>query len=120
AGRGSHLGTGGMASKLSSALLAADAGVPVLLAAASDVATALADASVGTVFAARPERMSARRFWVRYAAESAGALAALRSQDATLGARGVVAYDHNELATMLGRSTSDLPADMRRPAVHAD
>jgi glutamate 5-kinase len=36
AGRGSHLGTGGMTSKLSSALLAADAGVPVLLAAAAD------------------------------------------------------------------------------------
>ena len=52
AGRGSHLGTGGMASKLSSALLATDAGVPVLLAAASDAATALADASVGTVFRA--------------------------------------------------------------------
>src|ERR671927_51866 len=33
AGRGSHLGTGGMASKLSSALLAADAGVPGLFAA---------------------------------------------------------------------------------------
>jgi glutamate 5-kinase len=154
AGRGSHLGTGGMASKLSSALLAADAGVPVLLAAASDVATALADASVGTVFAPRPERMSARKFWVRYAAESAGALTLddgavravvrqrrsllpagitslsgrfyggdvveLRAQDATMVARGVVAYDHAELATMLGRSTSDLPAEMRRPAVHAD
>jgi glutamate 5-kinase len=154
AGRGSHLGTGGMASKLSSALLAADAGVPVLLAAASDVATALADASVGTVFAPRPERMSARKFWVRYAAESAGALTLddgavravvrqrrsllpagitalsgrfyggdvveLRAQDATMVARGVVAYDHSELATMLGRSTSDLPAEMRRPAVHAD
>src|ERR1700758_123877 len=74
AGRGSHLGTGGMASKLSSALLAADAGVPVLLAAASDAATALTDASVGTVFAARPARMSARRFWVRYAADAAGVL----------------------------------------------
>ena len=73
-GRGSDLGTGGMASKMSSALLAADAGVPVLLAAAADAATALADASVGTVFAARPARMSARRFWVRYAAEAAGAL----------------------------------------------
>ena len=34
AGQSSHLGTGGMASKVSSALLAADAGVPVLLAAA--------------------------------------------------------------------------------------
>ena len=132
AGRGSHLGTGGMASKLSAALLAADAGVPVLLAAASDVATALADASVGTVFAPRRERMSARRFWVRYAAESAGALTLddgavravvrqrrsllpagitaltgrfyggdvveLRGPDATMVARGVVAYD----ATRIG------------------
>ncbi|MGV0794634.1 glutamate 5-kinase [Mycolicibacterium sp. XJ1819] len=154
AGRGSSLGTGGMASKLSSALLAADAGVPVLLAAASDVATALSDASVGTVFAPRAERMSARRFWVRYAAEVSGALTIddgavravvgqrrsllpagiialsgrfyggdvveLRAPDATTVARGVVAYDHSELATMLGRSTSELPAEMRRPAVHAD
>lgn len=154
AGRGSHLGTGGMASKLSSALLAADAGVPVLLAAAADAATALSDASVGTVFAPRPERMSARRFWLRYAAEVSGALTLddgavravvrqrrsllpagitavsgrfyggdvveLRAQDATMVARGVVAYDHTELATMLGRSTSDLPVEMRRPAVHAD
>src|ERR1700736_6898396 len=38
AGPGSDLGTGGMASKMSSALLAADAGVPVLLAAATDAA----------------------------------------------------------------------------------
>lgn len=154
AGGGSRLGTGGMASKLSSALLAADAGVPVLLAAAADAAAALSDASVGTVFAARPDRMSARRFWVRYAAETSGALTLddgavravlkqrrsllpagitavsgqfyggdvveLRSADATVVARGVVAYDTAELSTMLGRSTSDLPADMRRPAVHAD
>ena len=154
AGRGSHLGTGGMASKLSAALLASDAGVPVLLAAASDAATALVDASVGTVFAPRPERMSARRFWVRYAAESAGALTLddgavravvkqrrsllpagitalsgrffggdvveLRAPDETMVARGVVAYDAAELAKMLGRSTPDLPAEMRRPAVHAD
>ncbi len=154
AGRGSHLGTGGMVSKLSSALLAADAGVPVLLAAASDAAAALDGASVGTVFAPRPERMSSRRFWVRYAAEASGALTLdagavravvrqrrsllpagisavtgrfyggdvveLRDQDGTMVARGVVAYDAAELATMLGRSTSDLPAEMRRPAVHAD
>src|SRR6202012_582136 len=49
AGQSSHLGTGGMASKVSSALLAADAGVPVLLAAATHAAAALSDASVGTV-----------------------------------------------------------------------
>lgn len=34
--------------------------------------------------------------------------------------RGVVAYDVAELATMLGRSTNELPEDLRRPAVHAD
>ncbi|HEY7050823.1 MAG TPA: glutamate 5-kinase [Mycobacterium sp.] len=154
AGRGHHLGTGGMASKLSAALLASDAGVPVLLAAASDAATALADASVGTVFAPRGARMSARRFWVRYAAEAAGTLTLddgavraviehrrsllpagitatsgrffggdvveLHSADATVIGRGVVAYDATELATMIGRSTSELPIELRRPAVHAD
>ncbi len=154
AGQGSRLGTGGMRSKLSSALLAADAGVPVLLAAATDAAAALSDASVGTVFAPRPARMSARRFWVRYAAEASGVLTLdagavravvkqrrsllpagitavsgrffggdvveLRGPDEEMVARGVVAYDAAELATMIGRSTSDLPAEMRRPAVHAD
>jgi glutamate 5-kinase len=154
AGQSSHLGTGGMESKVSSALLAADAGVPVLLAAATDAAAALTDASVGTVFAARPERMSARRFWVRYVADSAGALTLdsgavravvgqrrsllpagvtavsggfsagdvvdLQGPDAVMVARGVVAYDSGELETMMGRSTSELPGELRRPAVHAD
>jgi glutamate 5-kinase len=154
AGQGSRLGTGGMASKLSSALLAADAGVPVLLAAAADAADALSEASVGTVFAPRPTRMSARRFWVRYAAEAAGALildagavravvkqrrsllpagitalsgrffggdvVELHGPDGDMIGRGVVAYDATELATMIGRSTSDLPAELRRAAVHAD
>ena len=154
AGRGSHLGTGGMVSKLSSALLAADAGVPVLLAAAADAPAALSDASVGTVFAARPSRMTARRFWVRYAAEAVGSLTLdagavravlghrrsllpagitavsghffggdvveLRGPDTEVVARGVVAYDAGELTQMIGRSTSELPVEMRRPAVHAD
>ena len=48
AGSGGALGTGGMASKLSAARLAADSGVPVLLAAASDAAQALSGADVGT------------------------------------------------------------------------
>ena len=154
AGQGSRLGTGGMASKLAAALLAADAGVPVLLAAAADAAAALTDASVGTVFAARPQRMSARRFWLRHAAESAGTLTLddgavravvkqrrsllpagitglsgqfsggdvveLHGPDGTTVARGVVAFDAGELEAMIGRSTSDLPAELRRAAVHAD
>ncbi|WP_301546938.1 glutamate 5-kinase [Gordonia sp. X0973] len=73
-GAGGSLGTGGMASKLAAARLAADGGVPVLLAAADDADTALRDASVGTAFAPRAERMSARRFWVRHAAETHGRL----------------------------------------------
>src|SRR6201998_903403 len=154
AGPGSDLGTGGMASKMSSALLAGDAGVPGVLAAAAAAAPALTDASAGTVFAARPDRMSARRFWLRYAAESAGSLTLdegavravvrqrrsllvagitavsgrfyggdvveLRGPDTTMVGRGVVAYDAAELATMMGRSTSELPGELRRPAVHAD
>lgn len=74
AGSGGALGTGGMASKLAAARLAADSGVPVLLAAASQADRALAGASVGTVFAARPQRLSARKFWVRHAAEALGRL----------------------------------------------
>ncbi len=74
AGSGGALGTGGMASKLSAARLAADSGVPVLLAAASDAARALTTADVGTAFSARPDRLSARLFWVRHAADTHGAL----------------------------------------------
>ncbi|WP_182357665.1 glutamate 5-kinase [Tomitella gaofuii] len=74
AGTGGTLGTGGMATKLSAAVLSADGGVPVLLASASTAAEALAGGQAGTVFAARPQRMSARRFWVRHAADTSGAL----------------------------------------------
>ncbi|MFE9580306.1 glutamate 5-kinase [Nocardia sp. NPDC006044] len=74
AGSGGALGTGGMASKLSAARLAADAGVPVLLAAATSADLALTTGKVGTAFAARPTRLSARKFWVRHAADSRGAL----------------------------------------------
>ncbi|WP_127783485.1 glutamate 5-kinase [Rhodococcus sp. X156] len=74
AGSGGTLGTGGMASKLTAARLAADAGVPVLLASAAQAPEALGDAQVGTAFAARARRLSARRFWVRYAAETSGSI----------------------------------------------
>ncbi|MFT4200075.1 glutamate 5-kinase [Gordonia sp. (in: high G+C Gram-positive bacteria)] len=153
AGAGGTLGTGGMASKLTAARLAADGGVPVLLAAADDAGVALRDASVGTVFAPRAERMSARRFWLRHAADAHGrlvlddgAVAAVRrrrsllaagvvemsgafsagdvielvDQRGELCARGVAGYDSDEVSRMLGLSSSDLPADLRGPIVHAD
>jgi glutamate 5-kinase len=70
----SGLGTGGMASKLAAARLAAAAGIPVLLAAATQAERALHSADVGTAFAATGSRLSARRFWLGYAAGASGRL----------------------------------------------
>ncbi|MDP0398792.1 glutamate 5-kinase [Tsukamurella strandjordii] len=94
AGSGGALGTGGMASKLSAARLAADAGVPVLLTAASLADRALDGADVGTVFRPRATRLSARRFWVRHAADVHG--------DLTL--------DDGAVAAVVDRRRSLLPA----------
>ncbi|KAA0022939.1 glutamate 5-kinase [Antrihabitans cavernicola] len=100
AGTGGVLGTGGMASKLAAARLAADAGVPVLLAAASDAAAALGEGTVGTAFAARPERLSARKFWVRHAADArgsvrldSGAVRAVSQRRSSLLAAGITATE---------------------------
>ena len=49
-----------------------------------------------------------------------GDVVELHGADGALVARGVVAYDAGELATMIGRPTTELPAELRRPAVHAD
>jgi glutamate 5-kinase len=153
-GDASGLGTGGMVSKLAAARLAAAAGVPVLLAAATDATRALGPADVGTAFAAAPERLSARRFWLGYAAGAAGRLhlddgavaAVVRRRRSLLAAgitgsdgdfeagdvveladprgrvvaRGVVAFDAEELPGMVGRSSHDLAPELRREVVHAD
>ena len=79
AGSGSGgLGTGGMATKITAAAMASAAGIPVLLAAAADVAAALDTAGdgpkVGTAFRPSGRRMSARRFWLRHAADVRGRL----------------------------------------------
>jgi glutamate 5-kinase len=70
----SGLGTGGMVSKLAAARTAAGAGIPVLLAAAADAKHALTAADVGTAFTAADSRLSARRFWLAYAAGTSGKL----------------------------------------------
>ncbi|MDX3187950.1 glutamate 5-kinase [Streptomyces sp. MN03-5084-2B] len=70
----SGLGTGGMVSKLAAARTAAGAGIPVLLAAASEASSALTTASPGTAFAPADTRLSARRFWLGYAADTTGRL----------------------------------------------
>lgn len=72
------LGTGGMATKITAAAMASAAGIPVLLAAAEDVTAALdtgaAGPKVGTAFRPSGRRMSARRFWLRHAADIRGRL----------------------------------------------
>ncbi|MFP5071488.1 glutamate 5-kinase [Pseudonocardia nantongensis] len=75
---GSGLGTGGMATKVTAAAMASAAGIPVLLTSAEEAAAAV-DAGphgpkVGTAFRASGRRMSARRFWLRHAADVRGAL----------------------------------------------
>ncbi|WP_156757758.1 glutamate 5-kinase [Actinokineospora pegani] len=70
----SGLGTGGMASKLAAARLAAAAGVPVLLTSAAQAEAALGPADVGTAFAAGGRRLTSRRFWLGYAADAKGSL----------------------------------------------
>lgn len=75
AGDGGKVGTGGMASKVSAARLAARGGVPVLLTSADNIGPALEDSRVGTVFHTREERrLSAWKFWALYTADAGGAL----------------------------------------------
>jgi glutamate 5-kinase len=72
------LGTGGIATKITAAGMAAASGIPVLRAAAEDVGAALdvseSGPKVGTAFRPSGRRLSARRFWLRHAADVRGAL----------------------------------------------
>ena len=58
----------------SCAPIAANAGVPVLLAAAESVAPALAGEPVGTAFPATARRTTTRLFWLRHATTPRGRL----------------------------------------------
>ncbi|MQA12087.1 MAG: glutamate 5-kinase [Pseudonocardiaceae bacterium] len=150
----SGLGTGGMVSKLAAASTASAAGIPVLLAAAEEADRALDSADVGTAFRAAGARLSARRFWLGYAASVTGRLhldegavtAVVRRRRSLLAAgitgvdgefqagdvvdlvdagsrvvaRGVVAFDADELPAMIGYSSQDLAPEQRREVVHAD
>ena len=114
---GSGLGTGGMATKITAAAMASAAGIPVLLAAAEDAATALdtgpGGPKVGTAFRSSGRRMSARRFWLRHAADvrgaldiDAGAVEAVRTRRRSLLAAGVHGvsgdFDAGDVVELLG------------------
>ena len=97
-GTGSERGSGGMASKLAAAKMAAWSGVRTVIAAASRpqvLADALVGApGVGTVVVPRPQRLPARKLWIAFA----------------VGASGTVIVDGGARTALLERGVSLLPA----------
>jgi glutamate 5-kinase len=74
-GTGTERGSGGMATKLAAAKIAAWSGVRAVIAAADapDVVTdAVAGRAVGTAFPARAERLPSRKLWIAFARGAAG------------------------------------------------
>jgi glutamate 5-kinase len=75
-GAGSARGSGGMASKLAAAKIAAWSGVRAVIAAAADapgvIVDAVAGAPVGTVVLPRPQRLARRKLWIAFALVGAG------------------------------------------------
>jgi glutamate 5-kinase len=77
-GPGSEVGSGGMASKVAAAKIATWSGVETIIADAGRpgvVSAAVAgETGVGTVFRARPGRLSARKLWIAFALGASGRL----------------------------------------------
>jgi glutamate 5-kinase len=71
---GSHIGTGGMTTKVQAAGIATSAGIPVLVTAARNAAAALAGHDVGTRFAPTGKRRPTRLLWLQHASYTAGYL----------------------------------------------
>ncbi len=96
--RGTAVGTGGMITKIDAARIATSAGIPAVLAAASQVADALAGEPVGTLFHSTGRRRPTRQLWLRHASDArgelvldAGAVRAVVTRNASLLPAGVTA-----------------------------
>ena len=97
---GSGRGSGGMASKLAAARIASWSGVRTVIAAAARenvLVDAVEDVGVGTTFAGHDRRLPARKLWIAFAAEVAGA----------------VVVDDGARNAVINRMTSLLPAGVR-------
>ncbi|MGY1718283.1 MULTISPECIES: glutamate 5-kinase [unclassified Blastococcus] len=108
------VGTGGMATKVEAAFIAAHAGVPVVVTSTPQAAPALGGNRVGTLFAPMGKRPSARQFWLRYASRPRGrlvlddgAVAALRERHASLLAAGITG--------VVGEFLADDPVELVGP-----
>jgi glutamate 5-kinase len=101
--RGSESGVGGMATKLQAAQKAAAAGIPMVIASGRDggvLSRTLAGENVGTYFAPRADRLTARKRWIAFAVPpqgrltvDAGALSALTHHGKSLLPSGLVSID---------------------------
>jgi glutamate 5-kinase len=100
-GTGSVVGSGGMASKLAAARIAAWSGVETVIADAARPhvlgAAVAGESGVGTVFRPRPRRLPARKLWIAFAVASGGTVTvdegarrALVEREASLLPAGVV------------------------------
>ncbi|QRZ62577.1 glutamate 5-kinase [Rothia sp. ZJ932] len=90
---GSAVGSGGMATKVMAASLAAASGIPALVTSASKAREALAGQDVGTWFYATGTRRSTRMLWLEHLADArgaimldAGAVAAVKRRNSLLAA----------------------------------
>ncbi|GAB3619470.1 glutamate 5-kinase [Glutamicibacter sp. PS] len=96
------VGTGGMITKVEAATIASDAGIPALVTSTANVRRALAGEDVGTWFAARGTRRSARAVWLAHLASTKGkiiidrgAVNALRTGENSLLAAGITGVEGN-------------------------
>jgi len=99
-GAGTARGSGGMASKVAAAKIAAWSGVRTVIAAADTpdvVLGAIEERSVGTVVLPRAEHLSSRKLWIAFAR----------------GAAGRVVVDDGARAALVERNRSLLPAGVR-------
>jgi glutamate 5-kinase len=95
AGRaGRSVGTGGMSTKVESAVIATSAGIPTVVTAASAAAAALAGEPTGTYFTPTGQRPATRLLWLAHAAV----------------ARGSLRLDRGAVEAVVGRRASLLPA----------
>lgn len=106
----SGVGTGGMASKVEAARRATLAGANVVIAAArapNIISRVLAGEDVGTLFAALPQKLSARKHWIAYTLRPRGALLVDRGA-----AEAICAKNRSILAVgLLGVRGAFLPGD---------
>jgi len=112
-GKGSHVGSGGMVTKVDAAAIATSEGIPVILTSAPQVKQAFAG-TAGTCFHASGDRTASRLFWLRHATRprgrlilDAGAVAAVVDRRLSLLPAGVTAVE--------GEFYSGEPVDLAGP-----